>query len=65
MVQFRLLNKQKKSSNIHHQPLPAKMAVGVFTSSWTAPDLAEVHSQQRFQALGSRGEIRIDQAHRG
>ncbi|KAI3647006.1 hypothetical protein MP228_007227 [Amoeboaphelidium protococcarum] len=40
-------------------------AHAVFTSSWVAPDKAEVHSQQRFHLLGSAGEIRIDQAHRG
>ncbi len=39
--------------------------MGVFTSSWTAPNKAECHLQQRFHYLGSRGEICIDQAHRG
>ena len=37
----------------------------VHTSSWAAPSKAEVHSQQRFFYLGHKGEIRIDQAHRG
>ncbi|OAJ43769.1 hypothetical protein BDEG_27091 [Batrachochytrium dendrobatidis JEL423] len=36
----------------------------VYTSSWSAPK-AEVHSQQRFFYMGHKGEIRIDQAHRG
>jgi D-galacturonate reductase len=40
-------------------------ATAVFTSSWTAPDRAECHSQQRFHFLGSKGEVRVDQAHRG
>jgi len=38
--------------------------VGVFTSSWIAPR-SSVHSQQRFHFLGTRGEINVDQAHRG
>ncbi|KAJ3110528.1 hypothetical protein HDU96_006498, partial [Phlyctochytrium bullatum] len=36
----------------------------IFTSSWIAPK-AEVHSQQRFFYMGHKGEIRVDQAHRG
>jgi D-galacturonate reductase len=37
---------------------------GVYTASWIAPT-ADVHSQQRFHYMGHRGEISIDQAHRG
>lgn len=44
---------------------PSKRAVGVYTASWTAPQKAGVHSNQYFHYLGSRGEIRIDQAKRG
>lgn len=36
----------------------------VYTSAWIAPK-ADVHSQQRFFFLGTEGEIRVDQAHRG
>ena len=36
----------------------------VYTSAWSAPK-AEVHSQQRFSSLSHRGEVRVDQAHRG
>ncbi|CAM9943658.1 unnamed protein product [Discosporangium mesarthrocarpum] len=36
----------------------------VYTSSWVAPK-ADVHSQQRFFYMGQKGEINVDQAHRG
>lgn len=39
-------------------------ATAVYTSAWSAPK-AEVHSQQRFTCLSHRGEVRVDQAHRG
>ena len=38
--------------------------VSVFTSSWIAPK-SDVHSQQRFFYMGQKGEVRVDQAHRG
>ncbi|KAK6359753.1 hypothetical protein TWF696_000894 [Orbilia brochopaga] len=44
---------------------PSKVATGVYTSSWTAPQKAGVHSNQYFHYLGSKGEIRINQAKRG
>ncbi|KAI5288739.1 hypothetical protein KEM54_004931 [Ascosphaera aggregata] len=44
---------------------PEKTATGVYTSSWTAPQKAGVHSNQYFHYLASRGEIRVDQAKRG
>lgn len=44
---------------------PSKRAVGVYTSSWTAPQRAGVHTNQYFHYLASNGEIRVDQAHRG
>jgi D-galacturonate reductase len=34
------------------------------TSSWVAPK-SDVHSQQRFFYMGTKGEITVDQAHRG
>mmetsp|Transcript_19076 Transcript_19076/g.43246 ORF Transcript_19076/g.43246 Transcript_19076/m.43246 type:complete len:428 (-) Transcript_19076:141-1424(-) len=37
---------------------------GVYTSSWVAPK-ADVHSQQRFFYMGTKGEVSVDQAHRG
>lgn len=36
----------------------------VYTSSWVAPK-SDVHSQQRFFYMGQKGEITVDQAHRG
>jgi len=36
----------------------------VYTSSWVAPR-SDVHSQQRFFYMGAKGEINVDQAHRG
>jgi len=36
----------------------------VYTSSWVAPK-SDVHSQQRFFYMGTKGEINVDQAHRG
>lgn len=43
----------------------SKRAVAVYTSSWTAPERAGVHTNQHFHYLASKGEIRVDQAHRG
>ncbi|KAI9031569.1 hypothetical protein CLU79DRAFT_729161 [Phycomyces nitens] len=43
---------------------PGSEGIAVYTSSWTAPK-GEVHSQQRFHYLAAKGEIQIDQAHRG
>jgi D-galacturonate reductase len=42
----------------HHQ------ATAVYTSSWIAPT-SDVHSQQRFFYMGEKGELTVDQAHRG
>ena len=36
----------------------------IHTASWIAPP-SDVHSQQRFFYMGEKGEINIDQAHRG
>ncbi|KAJ6785829.1 hypothetical protein PWT90_09610 [Aphanocladium album] len=44
---------------------PSKRAIGVYTSSWTAPERAGVHTNQYFHYLAAEGEIRVDQAHRG
>jgi D-galacturonate reductase len=40
------------------------IGTAVYTSSWVAPK-SDVHSQQRFFYMGQRGEVNIDQAHRG
>jgi D-galacturonate reductase len=40
------------------------LGCAVFTSSWVAPK-SDVHSQQRFFYMGAKGEINVDQAHRG
>ena len=37
---------------------------GVYTASWVAPK-SDVHSQQRFFYMGAKGEVTVDQAHRG
>jgi D-galacturonate reductase len=39
-------------------------ATAVYTASWIAPR-SDVHSQQRFFYMGHRGEVTVDQAHRG
>jgi D-galacturonate reductase len=39
-------------------------ATAIYTSSWIAPK-SDVHSQQRFFYMGHKGEVTIDQAHRG
>jgi D-galacturonate reductase len=38
--------------------------IGIYTSSWIAPK-SDVHSQQRFFYMGHKGEVTVDQAHRG
>jgi D-galacturonate reductase len=40
------------------------LGCAVYTSSWAAPK-SDVHSQQRFFYMGTKGEINVDQAHRG
>jgi len=43
---------------------PAAVGTAIYTASWVAPK-ADVHSQQSFHYMGTNGEFRIDQAHRG
>lgn len=45
-------------------PENGHIGIAVYTSSWVAAK-ADVHSQQRFFYMGSKGEITVDQAHRG
>ena len=40
------------------------LGCAVYTSSWVAPK-SDVHSQQRFFYMGTKGEVNVDQAHRG
>lgn len=40
------------------------LGTAVYTASWIAPK-SDVHSQQRFFYMGSKGEVNVDQAHRG
>jgi D-galacturonate reductase len=40
------------------------LGTAVYTSSWVAPK-SDVHSQQRFFYMGQKGEVNVDQAHRG
>jgi len=40
------------------------LGTSIHTASWIAPP-SDVHSQQRFFYMGHKGEINIDQAHRG
>ncbi|KAJ2973433.1 hypothetical protein NUW58_g8939 [Xylaria curta] len=44
---------------------PSKIATGVYTASWTAPQKAGVHSNQYFHYMAASGEVRINQAKRG
>ncbi|KAI9658905.1 MAG: hypothetical protein M1821_001865 [Bathelium mastoideum] len=53
-----LVNWEKKND-------PSKLATGVYTASWTAPQKAGVHSNQYFHYMASKGEIRTNQAKRG
>ncbi|MGE9271150.1 MAG: Gfo/Idh/MocA family protein [Verrucomicrobiales bacterium] len=41
-----------------------RVGTALFTSSWVAPP-SDVHSQQHFFYQAERGEVRVDQAHRG
>jgi len=38
--------------------------VAVYTASWATPK-TDVHSEQNFHYIGHKGQIKIDQAHRG
>ena len=55
-----LVDWEKKSGEGKGRP-----ATGVYTASWTAPQKAGVHSNQYFHFMGSKGEVRINQAKRG
>lgn len=40
------------------------LGIAIHTASWIAPK-SDVHSQQRFFYMGHKGELQVDQAHRG
>lgn len=42
----------------------SSLGTAVYTASWIAPQ-SDVHSQQRFFYMGHKGEVTVDQAHRG
>ncbi|TRM65779.1 hypothetical protein BD626DRAFT_566439 [Schizophyllum amplum] len=44
---------------------PKHRGTGVYTASWTAPLKAGVHSAQHWYYMGEKGDIAVDQAHRG
>lgn len=44
---------------------PKQHGTAVYTASWAAPLKAGVHSEQRFHYMAAKGEVRVDQAHRG
>jgi D-galacturonate reductase len=50
---------------VQWENIPSRsLASAFYTASWNAPK-SDVHSQQRFYYLGHKGEVQIDQAHRG
>ncbi|KAG1894828.1 uncharacterized protein F5891DRAFT_1060724 [Suillus fuscotomentosus] len=44
---------------------PGHKGTAVYTASWTAPLKAGIHSAQHWYYMGSKGDINVDQAHRG
>jgi D-galacturonate reductase len=42
----------------------SSLGTAIYTASWVAPK-ADVHSQQQFHYMGTTGEFRVNQAHRG
>ncbi|KAI5897712.1 NAD(P)-binding protein [Schizophyllum commune H4-8] len=44
---------------------PTHRGTGVYTASWTAPLKAGVHSAQHWYYMAEKGDITVDQAHRG
>lgn len=44
---------------------PKHKGTGVYTASWTAPLKAGVHSAQHWYYMAEKGDITVDQAHRG
>ncbi|KZT40073.1 NAD(P)-binding protein [Sistotremastrum suecicum HHB10207 ss-3] len=44
---------------------PKHKGTAVYTASWTAPLKSGVHSAQHWYYMGEKGDIAVDQAHRG
>jgi len=44
---------------------PRHRGTAVYTASWTAPQNSGVHTAQHFYYMAEKGEINVDQAHRG
>ncbi|KIJ45166.1 hypothetical protein M422DRAFT_207421 [Sphaerobolus stellatus SS14] len=44
---------------------PKHKGTGVYTASWTAPTTSGVHSAQHWYYMAEKGELTLDQAHRG
>ncbi|KAI9462504.1 D-galacturonic acid reductase [Lactarius psammicola] len=44
---------------------PKHKGTAVYTASWTAPLRSGVHSAQHWYYMGEKGDVNIDQAHRG
>jgi len=44
---------------------PKHKGTAVYTASWTAPLTSGVHSAQHWYYMGEKGDINVDQAHRG
>jgi len=44
---------------------PKHKGTAVYTASWTAPLKSGVHSAQHWYYMGEKGDINVDQAHRG
>ncbi|KAL5535360.1 hypothetical protein ACEPAF_3454 [Sanghuangporus sanghuang] len=44
---------------------PKHKGTAVYTASWTAPLKSGVHSAQHWYYMGEKGDITVDQAHRG
>ncbi|KAH7104773.1 NAD(P)-binding protein [Auriculariales sp. MPI-PUGE-AT-0066] len=44
---------------------PKHRGTAVYTASWTAPLKAGIHTAQHWYYMGAKGEITVDQAHRG
>jgi len=50
---------------VQWQNLPSgNLGVATYTASWATPK-TDVHTQQKFYYLGQKGEVSVDQAHRG
>ena len=59
LVDFAILDEKTQ------QPIPHRRATAVFTASWAAPTGAGVHSEQFFHYVGTKGELKLNQARRG